>query len=240
METYYECIPCFLKQAQKSLKNVDETQHQKIFDGIGNTLENIDYKDSPPEIARAIFDVIDSYTGGIDLYVDAKKDSNLYILELYDELREILESSDDKFLTALKMAIAGNIIDFGAKHDFHDELIHDEIDAVLKSDLCNQETEELRKSIEESEKILYLGDNAGEIVFDKLFLEQLPVEKITFAVRGKPVINDALMEDAEMVGLTGIVNVISNGGGVPGTVLDRCSEEFRDIFEKSDLIISKG
>jgi damage-control phosphatase, subfamily I len=140
----------------------------------------------------------------------------------------------------LHLAIAGNIIDFGAKHDFSDELIHKEIDDALKVELNNDTVEKFRQSIENAENILYLGDNSGEIVFDKLFIEQLPREKITFAVRGSHIINDALLEDAKTIGLTNIVNVIDNGFNAPGTVLKNCSEEFQTAFNNADLIISKG
>ena len=140
----------------------------------------------------------------------------------------------------LHLAVAGNIIDFGAKHDYSDKQIHEEINKMLSTDLSNSHTEELKQEIDRAEKILYLGDNAGEIVFDKLFVEQLPKNKITFAVRGKPVINDATMEDAKAIGLTEIVKVIDNGAGYPGTVIESCSEEFQKIFNEADLIISKG
>ena len=111
---------------------------------------------------------------------------------------------------------------------------------MLSADLSSSHTEELRTAINNAKQILYLGDNAGEIVFDKLFIEHLPKEKIIFAVRGKPVINDATMKDAEDIGLTDILKVIDNGSGYPGTVLQSCSEEFQEVFNGADLIISKG
>jgi uncharacterized protein with ATP-grasp and redox domains len=91
-----------------------------------------------------------------------------------------------------------------------------------------------------AEDILYLGDNAGEIVFDRLLIEQLPCEKITFVVKGRPILNDAVMEDAQIVGLTDMVDVIDNGSDAPGTILESCSETFRRRFDQSDLIIAKG
>ncbi|HMB00704.1 MAG TPA: ARMT1-like domain-containing protein, partial [Spirochaetota bacterium] len=97
-----------------------------------------------------------------------------------------------------------------------------------------------RRAVEEADKILYLMDNAGEIVFDKLLLEQLPLTKITAAVRGAPVINDAVMSDAEEVGICDMVNVIDNGSDAPGTVLEECSSAFTEYFNNADLIIAKG
>ena len=240
MNTYYECIPCFVNQALTAMKSVDDEKKEIIMREILKRLSNIDFSLSPPEMAREIFDVIENQIGVKDLYYDIKIKSNQYILDLEDEIRDLIEKSADPMVTALRLAIAGNIIDFGAKNDFTDELIHSEMDKALEIVIDNSKIYKLKNEIEKANKILYLGDNAGEIVFDKLFLEQLPVEKIIFAVRGNAIINDALMEDAEMVGITDLLPVVSNGDNIPGTVLNRCSDEFKEIFEESDLIISKG
>ena len=88
--------------------------------------------------------------------------------------------------------------------------------------------------------MLYLADNAGEIVFDWLLLEQMPVEKVTVAVRGSPVLNDATIADTQAAGIPGLVELIDNGSDAPGTILDDCSAEFRRRFDRTDLIIAKG
>jgi uncharacterized protein with ATP-grasp and redox domains len=98
----------------------------------------------------------------------------------------------------------------------------------------------MKDEITEARSILYLADNAGEIVFDRLLIEKMPREKITMAVKGGPIINDALWEDAELVGLTEMVKVVDNGSDAAGTVLDTCSDEFRNLFENAEVIISKG
>jgi len=240
MKTYYECLPCIINQTIKALPVVDNNYHEKILREIIDGLSKADYSLSPPELAKNTYEIINHYTGGKDAYAEIKKMSNQYILNLYDELKSIIDKSNDPFETALHLAVAGNIIDFGAKHNYSDKHIHDEIEKMLSADLSSSHTEELRTAINNAKQILYLGDNAGEIVFDKLFIEHLPKEKITFAVRGKPVINDATMKDAEDIGLTDIVKVIDNGSGYPGTVLQSCSEEFQEVFNGADLIISKG
>jgi len=240
VNTYYECIPCFVNQALTAMKSVDDEKKEIVMREVLKRLSNIDFSLSPPEMAREIFDVIEDQVGVKDLYYDIKIKSNQYILNLEDEIRDLIEKSADPMITALRLAIAGNIIDFGAKNDFTDDLIHLEIDKALDVVIDASKIYKLKNEIEKANKILYLGDNAGEIVFDKLFLEQLPVEKIIFAVRGNAIINDALMEDAEMVGITDLLPVVSNGDNIPGTVLNRCSDEFKEIFEESDLIISKG
>ena len=239
MKTYYECIPCFLKQTVHALDAIDPLHHEVILKKVLHKLGDTDFSLSPPEMVQKVFEIIETYNGKIDYYADAKKKSNKYILDMYDELSAIISNSEDPFDTAMRLAIAGNIIDFGAKHDFSDKLIHTEIEKVLASKEISSKV--LKHEVKKAKKILYIGDNTGEIVFDKLFLEQLPLEKITYVVRGEAVLNDVLMEDAEMVGLTDMLTVVSNGSVLlPGTVLKYCSPEFRELFYKADLIISKG
>ncbi len=238
MKTYYECVPCFLKQTVHALDMVDPPHQEAILRKVLHLLGDAELSLSPPEMVRKVSEVIESYNGKIDYYAEAKKKSNKYILEMYEELSGIIKNSVDPFDTAMRLAIAGNIIDFGAKHDFSDKLIHAEIEKALASKEISSKL--LKDEVKKAEKILYIGDNAGEIVFDKLFLKLLPIDKITYAVRGEPVLNDVLMEDAQMVGLTNMLPVISNGSAFPGTVLKHCSPGFRKTFNNSDLIISKG
>ena len=138
------------------------------------------------------------------------------------------------------MAIAGNIIDFGVKSSLSELEVKKTINDSLSGYLDPEQVRDFKKAVMEAEEILYLADNAGEIVFDHLLIEQLPIEKITVVVKGSPVINDATMEDANVIGLGRIVEVIDNGSDGPGTILHTCSKIFLERFEKADLIISKG
>jgi len=204
-----------------------EKDKEVILRDVLKKLSDIDFSISPPEMARQIFDTIEKFLPKKDFYFDIKQKSNHYILNLEDELRSKIQNAPDPFEVGMRLAIAGNIIDFGAKNNFSDDLIHTEIQKAVEVTLDKNKIETLKSKIENADKILYLGDNAGEIVFDKLFLELLPREKITFAVRGSAIINDALMLDAETVGLTQLLPVISNGDNVRGTVVSRCSELFK-------------
>jgi len=142
--------------------------------------------------------------------------------------------------TAVRLAIAGNIIDLGVKTSIKESNVEKVIRDCLTADFDNQQVEGFRNAVSRAEKIFYLADNAGEIVFDRLLIEQLPAEKVTVVVKGSPVINDATMEDAEFAGLTEMVEVIDNGSDAPGTILKTCSRIFRNRFEEADLIIAKG
>ncbi len=240
MKIYKKCFPCFDKQLESALMHIDKGLHNEIRQEVQELFANIDVSLSPPEIAGEMFTIIDKWTNGLDTYYDIKEKSNKYILDMCDELSALIANSDDAFVTALKLAITGNIIDYGAKNNYSETEIHNELELGLSAKYANENIEKLRNEIDKAKSILYLADNAGEIVFDKLFIEQLPMEKIILAVRGKPAINDALIKDAKDVGLDKIVKVIDNGAGYPGTVLNKCSDEFIKVFNNADLIISKG
>ena len=240
MKIYEKCFPCFDKQLESALLQIDEKLHDDIIQEVQKLFFYIDTTLSPPEIAGEMFKIINKHTNNLDTYYDIKEKSNRYILNMSDELSALIANSDDKFATALKLAVTGNIIDYGAKNDYSDTQIHKELELGLSAEYANENIEKLRNEIKKAKNILYLADNAGEIVFDKLFIEQLPLEKITLAVRGKPAINDALIKDAKDVGLDKIVKVIDNGAGYPGTVLNKCSDDFIKAFNSADLIISKG
>ncbi|HBM15760.1 MAG TPA: hypothetical protein DD381_05370 [Lentisphaeria bacterium] len=238
MKTYYECIPCFVNQTLRMISSKESPHHEKVLREVLFTLSEADFSNSPPELTKKVFDVFEKHHGFYDHYSDIKKHSNSYVMSMYDELISTVNSSPNPFDVAARLAIAGNVIDFGANHVFKNEYIHQNIKDALAAE--NIDLTELKDEVFKAKKILYLGDNAGEIVFDKLFINQLPREKVKFVVRGGAILNDALMEDAIDIGLTQIVEVISNGASLPGTVLKYCSKEFLEVFDKADLIISKG
>ena len=191
-------------------------------------------------MGQKIHRLIRELVGNDDPYRDLKKQHNRFALELYDLLEPTVHSTEDPLETAVRLAIAGNIIDLGVKTSISDSDIHKTINDSLTAPFDEAMVEQLRSDTECAQNILYLADNAGEIVFDRLLIEQLPTEKVTVVVKGKPIINDATMDDAEFVGLTKIVEVIDNGSDAPGTILETCSQSFRDRFEDADLVIAKG
>jgi len=241
MRTYFECLPCFTKQAMTILEFISEELHEEFIRESMHMLGDVDYSLTPPELAKRMYETAYKYTGSTDFYKEKKRKSNEFVMRLYPELEKSVQESSDSFSTAVRYAIAGNIIDFGATHNFSmDVLQHELCDALASTEITEDEIEDLRSEIEKADRILYIGDNAGEIVFDKLLLNELPGEKVVFSVRGGPIINDALMEDAEEVGITDKVKVISSGVAIPGTCPKECSDEFRTCFDEADLIISKG
>jgi len=231
-----------MRQTIEAIRMVTDKQavHEDVIRKMLHLTATMDLTLSPPKMGQTIHRLIRETSGRKDPYYEIKKRCNQLALELYPELKNCVKSSLDCFETSVRLAIAGNIIDFGVTGKLNEDSIHTSIRESLVQPLNKGGVEELRDSIEKARNILYLGDNAGEIVFDRILIEEMPVEKVTFAVRGFPIINDATKEDAKETGLFSLVTVIDNGSDIPGTVLKECSQEFRNCFDKSDLIIAKG
>lgn len=243
MKTFYDCIPCFIKQTldvARLSSPGDDVIHGEIIKSVLNEIINIDMATAPPVVARDCHRIIKRLTGIIDPYKAVKDKFNSEAMALYPQLKAYIENADDKFSMAVKIAIAGNIIDFGHRSINDDLKLVDSVKEVIEQEPAINHIDYLKDQIDKASKILYIADNAGEIVFDKAFIEYIMPKNIIFAVRKYPIINDANYEDAKTVGLTDIVNVIDNGTDVPGTYLTDCSHEFKQEFYSADLIISKG
>ena len=242
MRTYFDCVPCFVRQVLDSVRMTtgDERLHEKVLREALKMASEMDLGQSPPAMAQKIHRFIREITGVDDPYLEVKSSFNTLALRMYPELKQQIEASIDPIETAVRLAIAGNIIDFGVDSSVDPIRVEETIAASLTGALAAESLELFKELVSQAQDILYLGDNAGEIVFDRLLIEQLPFEKITFVVKGGPILNDGVMEDAKTVGLTDIVDVIDNGSDAPGTILDGCSETFRNRFDRSDLIIAKG
>lgn len=242
MRTFLDCMPCFIRQALDSARLVtdDEQVHEQVVREVLKLASDLDMSQSPPVIGQRIHRLIRKLINNTDPYRELKQRFNRLALRLSAELEESVRASEDPLETAVRLAIAGNIIDLGVKTSIVESDIETIIRDCLTADFDGQQVEELRNAASRAERILYLTDNAGEIVFDRLLIERLPYEKITVVVKGQPVINDATMEDAEFAGLTKIVEVIDNGSDGPGVILESCSQEFIQRFDQADLILAKG
>lgn len=236
----YECLICQVKALEKRVEKyeIPAESRNAIVSKLLKEIAAIDFEKSySPEITRDILHALSESSKIADPYLPEKQEGNREMLDRYDELKAKVYESKNSFDTALRLAVAGNIIDFGPTHFFD---VRATIDKVLVSDFAIDHSEQLRHEIEKAKMILYLGDNAGEIVMDKLFLETLNHPNVWFAVREKPVLNDVTGVEAEEVGIDDFARVISNGDDAPSTLLHRVSDEFRKVYKKADLIISKG
>ena len=241
MKSALDCVPCHVRQSLDASRAVsdDPALHEQMLREMLRWTAEMDPNVPPPVLGQRLHRRLREVTGIEDPYRAEKDRHNEMVMRLLPELRERIDTTDDPFGLAVKLAIAGNIIDLGVTGEVPDGALRVSIDQALAEPVHGL-VDELRRDIDRASDILYLADNCGEIVFDRLLIEHLPLEKVTVAVRGVPILNDATMVDAEHVGLTDLVEVIDNGTDAPGTVLDDCSPGFRRRFEAADLIIAKG
>jgi len=245
MKTYLECIPCFLNQSLEASRMAtdDEKIHEDVLKAVMNCLKKISFSNSPPEISKDVHDIIRNITNCKDPYKNVKDNSNKMAKEMYPSLKEIVEESDDPVLMAIKLAIVGNVIDFGTTNRFD---VKDMINSALKKDFDDESYSQFLNSLNCSNNILYLADNTGEIFFDKLLINELVKlsKEVTYVVRANHIINDATIADAKFAGIDKIASVIKADIGqkksAPGIVLDFVSKDFLKIFNSADMVISKG
>lgn len=242
MQRSLDCMLCFVRQAIDYAKlSTSDIELQQMI--VGDSLKQISgmgWDEMPPYIAHIILDIARKHSGVDDPYEQVKQMSTRKAEHLYETWANGAATSRDPFETALRLAMAGNIIDFGVQHVVTDEQIEASIADSLNCPIFGSSISSIREETSKAGQILYLGDNAGETVFDRFLIEQIGPEKITYVVKGGPCINDATYEDARQAGITELVRVIDNGSRAPGTILRLCSEEFRRQFDSTDLVISKG
>ena len=250
MKTYLDCIPCFYRQALDAARiaGADELIQKKIIDELSKLIPDFSLEASPPEMGRAIYSLVGKISGVKDPFKEIKENSNKFALKLYPKLKQEINNSEDRLLTAIKLSIIGNIIDYGAKNSLNME---EEIDYLFQGNFKTKNInnsiifkyKEFKEALNKVDTIIYLADNAGEVVFDRLLIEELVEElgkQVIYVVRGKPIINDALIEDAIFCGINKVVKITSSGSDAPGTILKYCSPEFMGLYQDGELIISKG
>jgi uncharacterized protein with ATP-grasp and redox domains len=238
MKTYLDCIPCFVKQALFAARAAvdDEKKIKEVLDRIGMLISEIPLHHSPPETSREIYRTVREVTSVDDPFAELKAESLKKALTLYPWIKERVAASKDPLETAVRLAIAGNVIDFGANPDFE---LEEDIQAILQTEPVVNHYGSFKEKLGAAQEILYIGDNAGETVFDKILIEVM-AKSVVYVVRDRPIINDATMEDAVNSGLHEVAKVVSSGWDGPGVSLKSGSEAFLDHYRRADLIISKG
>ncbi len=244
-----DCYPCIFQQVTvlSSLMNLEGEQKRSLFEELMTDLLATGGKGIVVQhIARKATDSLLSMLDkphDFDPYLIHKKKSNDIAVSYLPLFKQQIKDSDDPLGMAIKLAAAGNIIDFGAKN-YRELDIEAELESIDERGFGIYDSEPFVASLKNAKTLLYLCDNAGEIVLDKLFIEELkkayPGLNITCAVRHKPIINDALLADAHYVGLNHVVPVISSGSVYPGTIVAETSNDFQRLFKDADMIISKG
>jgi len=241
MQLHPECIVCLFQQALRLAKLTTPDPHQQweILHRLSKEIAQLPITTIQVEVAGKIRQIIAETTGETDPYHEQKKYYNDIALQLYSRLQNLVEQSLDPLLSAIRIAIAGNIVDFGVGDTFD---LEKTVEESLTQEFAIFDYSQFQQQLKEAKTILYLADNTGEIVFDCLLIDTLQKQgkQVTVAVRGAPVLNDATLEDARYIGLETQCQVISNGAALPGTVLSETSSLFHKYFHQADLIIAKG
>jgi len=246
MNINLECIYCTIKKADSIFSKYEKNEEKKlqfmkkIFSMIGNVADD----DTAPFLSAKIMKLLSDELQLGDIYYKIKKEYNHFLLSMEENILKHIDNSEDKLLAALKYAMVGNFIDFGAMDKVDMDQLKEFIENAPKQGIDLKVYKKFLEELESIKKIAYIVDNAGEIVFDKIFIsiiqELYPKINISVVVRGKPIYNDATILDAEEIDLVKMVNVIENGTDIPGTQLNKINRKSREIIDNADLIIAKG
>lgn len=241
MKTFLECLPCFMKQALKAgrVASKDEKIIKKILDKVGDTIKDIPLENTPPETGGLIYKIISDITGIADPYQEIKQKNITHALKIAPEYQhKVLAIKDNKerLALAIRIACAGNVIDLGVDRVFD---LKKDIEEAIKVDFKLWDFKVFYDKLTRAKNILYIGDNSGEAVFDKVLLEQLKAN-VVFATRGIPVLNDITLNEAKQIGIDEYAEVMSSGVACPGAIIKLCNADFKDIFYKADIVIAKG
>lgn len=241
VRTSLDCIACLIRQTVEASRFVsaDPALHERVLRDVLRMAAELDLSQAPPLLTQQVQRHVRALTGADDPYRKLKQRANEVALAALPALAAEVRSSPDPLSAALRLAIAGNTMDAGAGGAGSVEGIEQELSVAYERPF-HGDIDEFRRAIGSARRILFLTDNTGEIVIDRLLAERLPLGETTFAVRGAPVLNDATRADARFAGLDRLAEVIDNGSDAPGTVLEDCSPEFRRRFAAADLIIAKG
>jgi len=234
MKMHLDCVPCIASQALRiaRLATQNPKAHRQVLEGVLRELIGIDPDITPFELGQIPQRVLEQVTGNADPYAAIRRDSNTQVMELYPELKRIAREADDPLLAAVKVAIAGNIIDFGVAGEGFD--VEGTLERILAAPFGRDDYSDFADALMQAQTVLYLADNAGEIVFDRVLMEELPVERIICAVKSIPFINDAMLADACEVGIDEIAEVIE----IP--LYPNRNEALDQAWSEADMIISKG
>lgn len=240
-----ECISCLIKgNLEKFPEGISDAAKLEYMQRVLKVVAEAPKTVSAPVIVRTVNEIQKELFGYEADYTDIRRHFNQVMLEREAGIRQKLEQSEDSLKLAIQYAMTGNYIDFGAMKNVDEEKLGELLEDARHNPVNDREYEALKQDLAKGKKLVYLTDNCGEIVLDKLLIQEIqrfnPQLEVTAIVRGAAVLNDAVLEDAQQTGLTEIVRVIGNGNNIAGTWLEELSEEAGQEVEAADVIIAKG
>ena len=237
------CVECIINQSRRVTDAIhaDEALSRRMVQRVETLAETFDFRQSPPEVASDVYEQMAQLAGMDDLYAELKAHATEKAKAFIPQLHKELDHSDDKLLTAVKIAVAGNVIDLAAEVSFD---LNEEMEKIFETHFDYDDVALLKKSLQEASTLLYIGDNVGEHIFDHLCIETLqqlyPKLEIYYMVRGNPIINDVTMLEAKAAGFEELCHLVDSGVNTPGFVYERATSESQRLFDEADLVLTKG
>lgn len=232
-----------MRQAHAAAKLVggDEAFQHRCMREAARLLSEGDPEQTPPEAGEGLYKMIYRMAGDPDPFREMKQDQNRAVMDILPWLRKTIASASDPLSMAVRLSIAGNCVDPGAQASWD---LEESVTRAIESEGDLTDYEKFARKLTESNHVLLIADNCGEIVFDLVLIEGIrqerPEVEVTVAVRSAPIINDVTMAEALEVGLDRVARLVESGSEMPGTVLRRATPEFQALFESADVVISKG
>jgi len=244
MKIQEDCRPCLLRQMEATARTAgsDEKRVHEILRAAREKLGRVwDDERTPPEVSAPLYEMAGTMCGSVDPWLPKKVQYTREALKLLPDLTLMVDGADDPFEAAVRISIAGNVIDFGVGNRSDQSF---DLTSVIREYLVKKiypdDMSSLRQAALHADTILFIGDNAGETVFDRPLLSRLKPERLVYAARGGPIINDATVKDATLAGVGLYAEIMGTGAAIPGVVPEKCSGEFRELFQSADVVIAKG
>ncbi len=237
------CVECIINQSRRVSEAIkaDDILSKRIVSRVETLGETFDFQLSPPEVASDVYEQMAQLAGMEDLYAELKAHATEKAKSFIPQLRQELQDASDKLLTAIKIAVAGNVIDLAAEVTFD---LHEELEKIFKTDFAHDDMALLETALKKATTLLYIGDNVGEHIFDHLCIETLqtlyPKLEIYYMVRGNPIINDVTMLEAKEAGFESLCHLVDSGVNTPGFAYERANAQSQRLFDTADLVITKG
>jgi uncharacterized protein with ATP-grasp and redox domains len=244
MKADARCIICHMKQALRVFDRHMRSEQEKWerMKNVMEVLKDIEWGVKPIEIAEVLYPKLEELIGKRDVYEKEKKRSNEVAFKMLERFEKMIRESTDPLYDAAKLAIAGNLIDLGTPN-WNEDIVYRKVNEILEKPFAINDFESFKEELSKSTTILYIVDNSGEIVFDRFFIEIMREYNegidVIVAAKSRPIINDVTVEEARSV-MEGVADVIDSGMTIPGTIVERGTDEFRRLFFESDIVVSKG
>ena len=237
------CVECIINQSRRVTDAIhaDDALRRRMVQRVEILAKAFDFRQSPPEVASDVYEQMAVLAGMDDLYGELKAHATEKAKSFIPQLHKELEDSDDKLLTAVKIAVAGNVIDLAAEVSFD---LNEEMEKIFETHFDYDDVALLEKALQKASTLLYIGDNVGEHIFDHLCIETLqqlyPKLEVYYMVRGNPIINDVTMLEAKAAGFEALCHLVDSGVNTPGFVYERATLESQRLFDEADLVLTKG